>query len=80
MFNEILLLSSSQPFSLPVFVVPADFVENLIRSTIALFVVIDPLGNVPLFIALTEKMEKNERRAVSKIAIITAAALLTVLQ
>jgi multiple antibiotic resistance protein len=76
---EILLLSlSSQPLSLPVFVVPADFVENLIRSTIALFVVIDPLGNVPLFIAITEKMEKNERRAVSKIAIITAAALLTV--
>jgi multiple antibiotic resistance protein len=76
---EILLLSlSSQPLSLPVFVVPADFVENLIRSTIALFVVIDPMGNVPLFIAITEKMEKNERRAVSKIAIITAAALLTV--
>ena len=58
--------------------IPSDFFENLIKSTIALFVVIDPVGNVPLFIALTEKMEKNERKAVSKIAIITAAALLTV--
>jgi protein-S-isoprenylcysteine O-methyltransferase Ste14 len=80
MFIEMLLLSlsSSQPLSLPVFVIPPDFFENLIKSTIALFVVIDPVGNVPLFIALTEKMEKNERKAVSKIAIITAAALLVV--
>ncbi len=83
MFIDLLLISSSLssssiPLSLPAFVIPADFIENLIRSTIALFVVIDPLGNVPLFIALTEKMEKNERKAVSKIAIVTAAALLTV--
>jgi multiple antibiotic resistance protein len=76
---EMLLLSlSSQPLSLPVFVMPPDFFENVVKSTIALFVVIDPVGNVPLFIALTEKMEKNERKAISKIAIITAAALLTV--
>jgi len=80
MFIEMLLasLSSPQSLSLPVLVIPSNFVENLIKSTIALFVVIDPLGNVPLFIAITEKMEKNERRTVSKIAIITAAALLTV--
>jgi small neutral amino acid transporter SnatA (MarC family) len=69
------LSSSLQPLSLPVFVIPPDFFENLIKSTIALFVVIDPVGNVPLFIALTDKMEKHERKAVSKIAIITAAAL-----
>jgi multiple antibiotic resistance protein len=78
MFIEMLLLSVSQPLSLPVSVIRYNFFENLIKSTIALFVVIDPVGNVPLFIALTEKMEKNERKAVSKIAIITAAILLTV--
>src|ERR671938_1676505 len=78
MFIEMLLLSVSQPLSLPISVITPNFFENLIKSTIALFVVIDPVGNVPLFIALTEKMEKNERKAVSKIAIITAAALLTV--
>ena len=71
------LLSSPVPqLSLPAFAIPPDFVENLIKSTIALFVVIDPMGNVPLFIALTDKMGKNERKAVSKIAIITAAGLL----
>jgi len=37
-----------------------------------------PVGSVPLFIALTRMMEKHERKAVSKIAIITAAALLIV--
>src|ERR1051325_5879565 len=71
------LLSSLVPqLSFPAFAIPADFIENLIKSTIALFVVIDPMGNVPLFIALTDKMGKNERKAVSKIAIITAAGLL----
>ena len=54
------------------------FVSELIKSTIALFVVIDPIGSVPLFIALTEKMGKEERKTVSKVAIITAAALLVV--
>jgi hypothetical protein len=47
MFIEMLLVSLSSP----VFVIPSNFVENLIKSTIALFVVIDPVGNVPLFIA-----------------------------
>lgn len=58
--------------------IPPDFFGNLIKSTIALFVVIDPIGSVPLFIVLTEKMDKNERITVSKIAIVTAAALLTI--
>jgi multiple antibiotic resistance protein len=78
---QLLLLSlslSSPSLSLSVFVIPPNFIENLIKSTIALFVVIDPIGSVPLFIVLTENMEKNERTAVSKIAIITVAALLTV--
>ena len=54
------------------------FVEDLIRSTIALFVVMDPIGSVPLFIAMTQKMETKERVAVTKTAVITAAALLIV--
>ena len=61
-----------------IFMIPPDFFGNLIKSTIALFVVIDPIGSVPLFIVLTEKMDKNERITVSKIAIVTAAALLII--
>jgi multiple antibiotic resistance protein len=54
------------------------FLTDLIRSIIALFVVIDPIGSVPVFIALTQKMERAERASVTKTAIITAAGLLFV--
>jgi multiple antibiotic resistance protein len=58
--------------------VSSTFLTDLIRSTIALFVVIDPVGSVPVFIALTQKMERTERASVTKTAIITAAGLLFV--
>lgn len=56
----------------------ADFFADLLRSTVALFVVIDPLGIVPVFMALTQKMERIERASVTKTAIITVAGLLFV--
>jgi multiple antibiotic resistance protein len=58
--------------------ISSTFLADLVRSTIALFVVIDPIGSVPVFIALTQKMERAERAAVTKTAIITAAGLLFV--
>jgi multiple antibiotic resistance protein len=58
--------------------VSSTFLTDLVRSTIALFVVMDPIGSVPVFIALTQKMERTERAAVTKTAIITAAGLLFV--
>lgn len=54
----------------------ADFIADLIRSTVALFVIIDPIGIVPVFMALTQKMERPERTSVTKTAIATAAGLL----
>lgn len=60
------------------FAVSSTFLEDLVRSTVALFVVIDPIGSVPLFMVLTQKMEKVERAAVTRTAIITAAGLLFV--
>jgi multiple antibiotic resistance protein len=56
--------------------VPPTFQNDIITSVIALFVVIDPIGNIPLFIAFTKKLEKAEHKTVSKTAILTAAALL----
>ena len=53
-----------------------NFAADLIRSTVALLIVVDPLGAIPLFIALTQKMERVQKRAVSKTIIITATALL----
>lgn len=54
----------------------SDFFTDLIRSTVALFVIIDPIGIVPVFMALTQRMERAERMSVTKTAIITAAGLL----
>src|SRR6188472_1788990 len=52
--------------------------NDLLKSTVALFVVIDPIGSVPLFIALTKDMKSGDRKRVSTSAIITAASLLIV--
>ena len=52
--------------------------NDLLKSTVALFVVIDPIGSVPLFIALTKDMKSSDRKRVSTSAIITAASLLIV--
>jgi multiple antibiotic resistance protein len=56
----------------------ADFFADLLRSTVALFVIMDPIGIVPVFMALTQKMERPERASVTKTAIATAAGLLFV--
>lgn len=50
----------------------------LITAFATLFVVIDPLGLVPLFIALTRGMEPDRRRAMAQRACLIAAFLLLV--
>ena len=52
----------------------------LITSFVTLFVVIDPLGLIPLFIALTQGMAPEHRRAVGLRACVIAAVLLTLLK
>lgn len=74
MYNE-LLISIFQTIN-DFISIPDTFQTDIITSVIALFVVIDPIGNIPLFIAFTKKLEKAEHKTVSKTAIFTAAALL----
>ena len=50
----------------------------LITSFVTLFVVIDPLGLIPLFIALTQGMTQAQRRAIGRRACTIAAVLLIV--
>jgi multiple antibiotic resistance protein len=54
------------------------FTDDLLKSVVSLFVVVNPIGKVPLLITLTQKMEKQNKKLVSKNAIITTAVLLTV--
>ena len=58
--------------------IPNTFQSDIVTAVIALFVVIDPIGNIPIFIALTKKLEKEEHKAVSKTAILTAGILLVI--
>ncbi|MBA3751050.1 MAG: MarC family protein [Nitrosopumilus sp.] len=54
------------------------FGNDVLRSTIALFVVINPIGTIPLFASITQKMQKKERDTVLKTTVITAGALLMI--
>jgi multiple antibiotic resistance protein len=59
-------------------VISDTFTDDLLKSVVSLFVVVNPIGKVPLLITLTQKMEKQNKKLVSKNAIITTAVLLTV--
>ncbi|MGD9865425.1 MAG: MarC family protein [Pseudodonghicola sp.] len=49
----------------------------LITAFVTLFVIVDPIGLTPLFLALTQGMTQAQRRAIGLRACITAAILLT---
>ncbi len=54
------------------------FTFEFLKAVVALFIIVDPLGNVPIFIGLTEKMNQKERRKTFQTAIIVSFALLMV--
>lgn len=51
---------------------------ELVTAFVTLFVVIDPIGLAPLFVALTQGMSGRQRRAIALRACVIAALLLTV--
>jgi multiple antibiotic resistance protein len=53
-------------------------IQDLLTSTIALFVVMDPIGVIPLYVSLTRNVSKLERKIVSSNAVITTGILLLV--
>lgn len=73
-FLSLSSISSIQPIVSTIL----DFIDinDLIISTIALFVVIDPIGVIPLFVSLTRNMSKKERKTVTSNAILTTGILL----
>ena len=52
------------------------FLLDLLRATIALFVIVDPLGPVPIFANLTKGMSVADKRRVFRIAALVGAVLL----
>ena len=50
---------------------------DLMKMTVALFIVVNPLGNVPIFVSLTQDMDKQQRKRTYHLAILTGLILLT---
>lgn len=53
-------------------------IDELVKSIIALFIIVDPIGNVPIFIGLTSNMNQEERRRTFRTGIIISFVLLNV--
>ena len=49
---------------------------DLIKMTVALFIVVNPLGSVPIFVSLTKDMDKLQRKRTYNLAILTGLILL----
>jgi multiple antibiotic resistance protein len=50
--------------------------NDLLRSTVSLFIVMDPIGLVPLIVSLTSNLSKEQSKKVVRSTIYTAASLL----
>jgi multiple antibiotic resistance protein len=53
------------------------FGSALVKMVIALFIVVNPLGNVPIFMSLTQNMDVYERKKTFRLAAIVGLILLT---
>jgi len=53
----------------------AEYLQYFVLSFVPLFIVIDAFGNLPFVISMGEDMNKQERRKMVHIAIITATAV-----
>ena len=49
---------------------------DLIKATISLFIIVDPLGNLPILVSLTENMDRKERKRTFQVAVATGIILL----
>lgn len=53
-----------------------DYLDFFLKAFVTIFVIVDPPGNIPLFIALTEQASSDETESISKKATLIAALLL----
>ena len=55
-----------------------EFLLNILKATISLFIVVDPFGNIPIFIGLTSNMDSGRRAKAFRMAVITGFILLMI--
>jgi len=56
-----------------------DYISYFVTAFTTIFVIVDPPGNIPFFIALTERFSEKERDRVSKKSTLIACALLIII-
>ncbi len=54
----------------------ADIALNIAKAVLVLFIVVNPFGNIPIFMGLTEKMLGGQKRKVFNTAIVVSIILL----
>ncbi len=54
------------------------FIDGLLRATVALFVVVDPFGNIPIFVELTNSLDSEQRKRVFNTGVMSGTILLLV--
>lgn len=52
------------------------YLPDLARAFTSLFIIMDPIGNIPIFLSLTEGMSPEEKRNTFRLALITGFTLL----
>jgi len=55
-----------------------DIIFDLVKAALVLFIIVDPFGNIPIFMGLTEKMTELQRRKVFNTAILVSFILLLI--
>lgn len=55
-----------------------DWILTYLKAIIALFVVVDPVGNIPIFLSTTEVLDAEQRRKAFSISVIAAFIILMV--
>ena len=55
-----------------------DFIADLTKAAIALFIIVDPFGNIPIFVGLTENLPDAQVKRVYNTATLVGIALLLV--
>src|SRR5438132_11557447 len=56
----------------------SDPTVDLVRATVALFIIVDPIGLVPIFSNVTGNMPAPDRAKMYRVVIYTGASLLTI--
>src|SRR5208283_1552002 len=63
---------------MPAEIASLDFISELTRAFVALFIIVDPFGNIHIFVGLTENITDAQRKKTYNTAILVGFALLLV--